>query len=161
MRTLSFIFLLFVVPCVGRCVEPRADNTLRFYVVSDEPIAGGRYVNTPECPNVGYVTNTPNLVITRLQSVSTNASHVVHHDKIPDEIKTDVVIQMFEADAKRFADLTRQNIGRRILMSLGDRPLMAPVVQAPIESGGIQISVNEGKDIENIAAVLKRFVRNE
>jgi preprotein translocase subunit SecD len=161
MRTLIIIFSLFIAPCVGRCVEPQGDNTLRFYIVSDEPVTGGRYVNTPECPEVGYITNTPNLVITSLQSVSTNASHIIKHDKMPDEIKTDVVIQMFEPDAKRFADLTRQNIGHRILISLGDRPLMAPVVQAPIENGNIQICVAEGKDIQGIAAVLKRFVRHE
>ena len=161
MRTLLIILSLFITSFVGRCVEPQADNTLRFYVVSEEPITGGRYVDTPECPRVGYITNAPSLVITRLQSVSTNASHVVHGDSAPEQIKTDVLIQMFQPDAKRFADLTRQNIGRRLLISLGDRPLMAPVVQAPIESGNIQISLGEGKDAREIAAILKRFVRHE
>jgi hypothetical protein len=79
MRTLLIVFSLFIAPCVGRCVEPQGDNTLRFFVVSDEPVAGGRYVDTPECPKVGGITNTPNLVITRLQSVSTNASHIIRY----------------------------------------------------------------------------------
>jgi len=158
MRTLLLIFSLFIVPYVGRSVEPQADNTLRFYVVSDEPIAGGRYVSTPECPKVGYITNTPNLVIIRLQSVSTNGSVVITHDN---NRQMTVTIQMLEPDAKRFADLTRQNLGHRILISLGDRPLMAPVVQAPIENGNVMISAGEGKDIQGIVAVLKRFVRHE
>jgi preprotein translocase subunit SecD len=149
MRTLLIIFSLFIAPCVGRCVQPQSDNTLRFYVVSDNLIAGGRYVDTPECPKVGYVSNTPDLIVTNLQSVSTNA------------LMTVVEIQMFEPDAKRFADLTRQNIGHRILISLGDRPLMAPIVQCAIENGKMQITAGEGRDIQAISAVLKRFVRHE
>jgi len=149
MRTLLIILSVLIAPYVGRCVQPQGDNTLRFYVVSDTLVAGGRYVDTPECPKVGYVSNTPDLVITNLQSVSTNALNAA------------VDIQMFEPDAKRFADLTRQNISHRILISLGDRPLMAPVVQCAIENGKVQITAGEGKDIQAIAAALKRFVRHE
>ena len=160
MSTLLIVFSLFVAPVIGRCVAPQ--DSLRFYVVNDEPVTGGRYIDTPECPKVGYITNAPNLVITHLQSVSTNTSQVISHynGKVSVETNTSIVIQMSAQDAKLFADLTRQNIGRRILISLGERPLVAPVVQMPIESGDIQITVGQGRDVEAVVAALKKIVRH-
>lgn len=155
------IILLFALPALaGRCVDAPED-TIRFYVVSDKFVTGGRYVDTPECPKVGYISSTPNLSVTRLQSVSTNASHSVYLDHMQDVVSTDVVIEMFQSDAKLFAELTRQNIGNRVLISLGNRPLIAPIIQMPIKSGEIQISLGAGRDVQGIAAQLKKFVRQK
>ncbi len=74
-------------------------------------------------------------------------------------MKPAIVIHMLAPDAKLFADLTRENIGHRLLISLGERPLMAPVIQMSIESGDVQIIVGEGGNVEAIAAALKKFVR--
>jgi len=148
MRALLIICSLVFSTFPGRCVQSPED-TLRFYVVSDKLVAGGRYVDTPECPKVGYISDTPNLVISRLKSVSTNS------------LMPAVEIQMFEPDAQRFAEITRRHLGQRILFSLGARPLMAPSVQMPIENGKVEITVGNGGDIQGIFTALKKFEGHE
>ena len=160
MRTLIITFLLFIAPHVGLCVSVQED-TLKFYIVSENPIAGGRFIDTPDCPKVGYITNTPNLVITRLESVSTNTttSYSFENGKSSAVLTPAILINMYGPDAAKFADLTRQNIHRRILICLGERPLIASQIDMPIESGDFQITLGNGKDFEAITATLKKFVR--
>ena len=157
------IFLLvslFITPYSGCCALNRED-ALRFYVVSDKPVANGRYIDTPECPKLGYIGNKPDLVITRLQSVSTNTWQIQSraNGKTSVETRPAIQIQMLAPDTKRFAELTHHNIGRHILVSFGDRPLTAPAVAAPIESGNMHITFAQGGDFEAIAAALRKLVR--
>jgi preprotein translocase subunit SecD len=60
------------------------------------------------------------------KSVSTNSSPAV-------------VIRMFRTEGESFAEFTRQNIDRKVLLMLRDKPLLAPLVRAPIENGSIQL----------------------
>ena len=161
-RLLVIIFPLCITPSAGWCGEAQAVS-LRFYVVSQEPVVGGRYIDTPECPKAGYVGDTADLVITRLLSVSTNLSHIISHqsDEFPGEIRTDVNIQMFKGDAGRLAYLTSRNFGYRILVMLGDRPLRVMVVKDIYKSGRVQISALKSKDVQAIVPVLKTFVRHD
>ena len=161
MRTILIIFSLFIAPLVRQCAA--AQDTLKFYVVSDEPVPGGRYIDTAECPKVGYIGNTPNLVVRHLQAVSTNTYQVFsqYNGKVSVQTNAAIVIQMAAADETRFAGLTRENVGRCILISLGDRPLMAPRVQTPIKTGDFQISLADGRGAEATLAALKKFVRDK
>ena len=154
------LFLLIITPHTGCCALNRED-ALRFYVVSDKPIGDGRYIDTPECPKLGYIGSKPDLVITHLQSVSTNTWQIYSraNGKSSVETRPAIQIQMLGPDTKRFAELTRHNIGRHILVSLGDRPLTAPAVAAPIESGNMHITFAQGGDFEVIAAALRKLVR--
>jgi hypothetical protein len=43
---------------------------------------------------------------------------------------------------------------------LGERPLMAPIIESPIESGDFQITLPDGEDTEAILATFKKFVRH-
>jgi hypothetical protein len=149
MRMLLVIFSLFIASCLGHSVVVQGD-ALRFYIVSDGPIAGGRYIDTPDCPKVGYVANTPNLTVTRLQSVTTNVTEGTFIESV-------IVIQLCAPDAKVLADLTRRNVGRRILISLGARPLVAPIVAVPIEDGDCAITTH-GKATA-LESALKGLVR--
>jgi len=156
---LVIMFPLCIMPSAGWCGETQAVS-LRFYVVSKEPVVGGRYIDTPECPRAGYVDDNADLVVTRLLSVSTNVSHVIAHqrDKSPGEFRTDVTLQMFKADAGRLAYLTSRNFGYRILIMLGDRPLRVMVVKDIYKSGRVQIIALTTKDVQGIVPVLMTFV---
>jgi hypothetical protein len=151
---------LIITPYIGRCALNQED-ALRFYVVSDKPIGDGRYIDTPDCPKLGYIGRKPDLVITHLQSVSTNTWQITSYANGKSSVETRhaIQIQMLAPDTKRFAELTRQNIGRHILVSFGDRPLTAPAVAAPIESGNVHITFAPGGDFEAIATALRRLVR--
>ena len=165
MRTLLVTLLLFTRTLVGYCADTPAGSTnaLRFYVVSDEPIAGGRYVDTVPLPKLGYISNEPSLLITGLQSVSTNTGRTITHynGKREETVQPGVTVQFLAADSRHFAEFTRQNIGHRILLMLGDRPLIAPIVQTPIEGGNVTITLHVQKDAEDLLKELKKFVQHD
>jgi hypothetical protein len=137
-------------------------NVLRFFAVSEDPVPGGRYVDTPECPKVGYISNTPSLIITSLQSVATNVSQSFEsiNGMTAKVVQPSIVIKFNEADSKKFFDLTKAQFGRRILLSLGDRPLIAPVVREPIVTGTVSISFGARRsEVTNVMTILGSFVR--
>jgi hypothetical protein len=141
MRT-PFILVVFVIArSLALCAET---NALGFFVVSDTAIPGGRYIDTPEFPKLGYIGNAPNFVLTRLREVSTNDAAAV-------------TIRMFRADSERFAEFTRRNIDRKVLLMLRDKPLLAPTVRAPIETGSLQLPSLPKSVVQDI----QKLVRHE
>jgi hypothetical protein len=137
-------------------------NVLKLFLVSETPIIGGRFIDTPECRKVGYISNVPSLVITSLQSVATNTSQ--HLEPINGQItqisEPSIMIRFNDADAKSFGELTRNNVGHRLLLTLADRPLIAPTVNMPIESGSVAITFGgRTNDITNLLAILESLVR--
>ena len=138
-------------------------NSLRFFIVSDEENPAGRYVNVPGLPNVGYISDAPNLVVTNLQAVVTNAAHWSERylGKETERSEPALEITMFRQDARRIGDLTRQNIGRRILLMLGERPIIAPLIRSPIDSGSMQITLHNQEELKKVAAALLELVPRE
>ena len=157
MRTLYILLTVFVARAVTFCAET---NTLGFFVVSETPIAHGTYIDTPEFPKLGYVSNAPSFFLTRLQEVSTNDVTVVSimdRKVVSTNTSPAVVIRMFQTDGERFAEFTRQNIDRKVLLMSRDRPLLAPMVRAPIETGSIQLPSLPKSVVEDI----QKLVRHE
>jgi preprotein translocase subunit SecD len=139
MRTLFIIVLLVIARSLALCAET---NALSFFVVSDTAILGGRYIDTAEFPKLGYISNAPSYVLTRLREVSTNdvtEISIMDRKSVSTNSSPAVVIRMFRTEGESFAEFTRQNIDRKVLLMLRDKPLLAPLVRAPIENGSIQL----------------------
>jgi preprotein translocase subunit SecD len=129
-------------------------------VVSEKPVAGGRYIGTPDFPKLGYISNTPGYVLARLKEVSTNdvtGISIVDRQVVSTNTTAAVSITMFPEDGRSFAAFTRQNIDRQILLMLSDRPLIAPMVRAPIETGGLELPSFPKSVVDDI----QRLVRHE
>jgi preprotein translocase subunit SecD len=136
-------------PLLICCWPVRADTTnalLTFYTVSEEKIDGGRFIDTPAIPKAGYIAAKPDLTITALRDVypqksagfsimTTNGNHAV----VSNTPVRALTIVLSPQDAKRFATLTEQAVGKRLLVMLGDKPLTAPVVRSPIQPGTMVI----------------------
>jgi hypothetical protein len=69
--------------------------------------------------------------------------------------QTDIAINLNGADAKQLETITRANIGHRLLLCLGDKPLIAPRIVEPLEHG---FSVNFGDRTTNILPILESLV---
>ena len=142
MRTLCIILIAVTTSSLAFCAET---NALRFFVVSDTPIPGGRYIDTPDFPKLGYISNAPSYIVTRLRKVSTNDVRSVSvlrsggKTEVTTNITRGVSITMFSDDTKTFAEFTRQNVLQRVLLMLRDQPLTAPRVLAPIETGDVRL----------------------
>lgn len=157
MRTFCIILTVLLATPVAFCAEM---NALGFFVVGETPIADGRNIDTPDFPKLGYVSNAPSFLLTRLQEVSTSdmtSISIMDRKVVSTNTSPAVVIRMFRTDGERFAEFTRQNIDRKLLLVSRDRSLLAPTVRAPIETGSIQLPSLPKSIVEDI----QKLVRHE
>jgi len=165
MRILTIFGLVLLTASAALAGEAiqNSTNSLNFFVVSDTPLRGGRYVDTPEFPKLGYVSNSPSLVVSALRSVGTNSQTSIERfqGKEKQTVETVLEITMEPADAKKFAKLTGENVGRQVVIMLGQRPLLAPFVMQPIDTPTIAIRVGEKADFQSLERDLRRLAKHE
>ena len=169
-----FYTALVILPLVICCWTSHAGTTnapLRFYTLTEEKIDGGRFIDTPAIPKAGYIAAKADLTIATLRDVypqesagvsiitDTNGKHTVSTNAPAPAL----AIVFLPEDAKRFATLTKRALGKRLLVILGDKPLIAPVVRNPIEAGTMVIEFGrefggqgEAKKVEDD---LKKLIR--
>jgi preprotein translocase subunit SecD len=120
---------------------------LTFYVLSQERIEGGRFIDTPAIPQAGYVGWVADLAVTNLLDVYRQeaAAFSVMTDKngnrtvVTNAAQPALAIKLPPEEAKRFAALTQRAVGKRLLVMLGDKPLTAPRIMMPIATGSMVI----------------------
>jgi preprotein translocase subunit SecD len=165
----SFYILLASVSLLasrGYSATDTKSGALTFYVVSEKKIDGGRFIDTPDFPKLGYIAAKPDLVITQLVAVSETVAHSsmgkigkdgkLTETPLPDQPA--LIVRILPADAQKFESLTEQSIGKRVLLMVGDTPLIAPVVHSPISTQSFQITIGERSDQKVIEDALKKLV---
>jgi hypothetical protein len=155
MRT--FISLLSIaaallVGCRGRSSDATG-VPLSFYIVSSENVVGGRFIDTPDFPKLGYIGPKPDLVVTRLETVAVDVSPPFS------KARPAINIAMHSGDAPQFTALTEQAIEKKLLVMLGDTPLTAPLVKARIPTANVMLTFGEGTDSKKVADGLKRLIQ--
>ena len=155
MRVLICIISATVVLLSGcrRDSSNRNPVPLSFYIVSDHKIEGGRFIDTPDFPKLGYIAGTPDLVVKRLESVALDVTPPFS------ETRPAVSIAMCPADAPSFAALTERAIDKKLLLMQGDTPLMAPRVKARIPTASLMLTFGQGTDPKKAADDLKKLVQ--
>jgi len=115
---------------------------LKFFVVSDSRSPGARFVDTPQLPRLGYIGAIPNLSAQKLNELAIEEQ--VHTDS-EGRMRTNwaFVISLIQEDGARLAALTSTNINNRLLITVGDRPTVAPKILEPVQNGRFQISCDE------------------
>jgi len=155
-----FVAATFTYGCVvGRCETTNAP--LKFYIVSEQKIEGGKFIDTPSLPKVGYISATPDLVVTNLLDVYREkraTSDIVNGKVVPSQPSPGLAVALRPDDAKRFTALTEKALGKRLLVALGDRPLTAPKVVAPIETDRFSIDFVNESELKKTQDELKRLV---
>ncbi|HRZ58911.1 MAG TPA: hypothetical protein P5525_26050 [Candidatus Paceibacterota bacterium] len=93
----------------------QATNTaLTFYVVREEKMEGGRFIDTPELPKVGYIAAKADMTVTNLQDVYPQkvADFAImgdghgEHTVVSSHPPPALAVVLGTEDAKRFASLT-------------------------------------------------------
>ncbi|HEU5069416.1 MAG TPA: hypothetical protein VFV96_03275 [Verrucomicrobiae bacterium] len=146
MRTFIYACLVLALLAIGcQKPQPQAINApLAFYVVSDQPIDGGRFIDTQDLPKLGYVAAKPDLDITMLKEVYPQSNGLA--------------VAFGTEDAKAFASLTEKSIGKRLLVVVGDKPASAPKIMAPIEGGCLLIQFLDQADLKRAENDLKKLI---
>ena len=166
MRVLVSIFGATTILLSG-CDSPSGstNDPLSFYIVSTEKIEGGRFIDTPDFPKLGYIPAVPALVLTKLEAVIPDVSReqAVTVDKDgtqtvePTKKRAALHIRMRTDDAEKFTALTEQAVGQQMLLVLGDTPLITARVLTPIATQSLQLTFGEKSDTKKIEDALRRL----
>ncbi len=159
-RSFCIGLMLLLARCLSACADT---NGLCFFVVSDVPIKDGRFIDTAEFPKLGYISNAPNYVLTRLQEVRTNDVTSVSHFEgtVTTNIYPAVSLKMLPSDAEGFAEFTHQNINRRVVATLRGTPLVAPWIRVPIETGTLELTRPKGRFPQSVIQSIQELARHE
>ncbi len=140
---------------------------LTIYVVSEERIEGGKFIDTPDFPKLGYIAAAPDLVISRLQrvvpQVVQQTGTMIDKDgkrtTLPTTERLALNITMQPDDAKKFTAITERAIGKKTLLMLGDTLLIAPAINEPIATPSLLLTLGEKPDKKKVEDELKRLVK--
>ena len=122
---------------------------LAFYVLSPEKIEVGRFINTKAFPKLGHIAAKPALVITPLKEARLF--------KQPGD-QPNILITPQSNQVEQLADFTSRNVGKKLLLMLGNEPLIAPRVLKKIRTPALQISLSEEKKRTRILKALKQLI---
>ena len=154
MRALTFTLSVTVILLSGchRDSSKVRVVPLSFYVVSEGKVEGGRFIDAPNFPKLGYIAAVPDLVITRLETVTLFTSEP-HSREWPA-----LSIVLRSGDAPQFTALTERAVGKKLLLMLGDSPLTAPMVVERIPAASLMLTFGKGTDSEKLIGGLKKLV---
>jgi hypothetical protein len=160
----AFLFSLAAFTAVvtdGRGYTP--PPALTFYIVSETKFEEGRFIDSPDLPKGGYIGATPDLTVTKLESVTRKmipTFAVDENGKTTPALGPTLVILMRPEDAHKFTVLTQRAIDRRVLMMLGGRPLIAPFVHEPIMTKSFDITFRaDDVEVKEIEDTLDKLVQ--
>jgi len=141
---------------------------LKFYIVSEQEIPGGRFIDTTNFPKLGYISAKPALVITSLADVYRTKQEVEYSILVDPEgnqtletnrLEPSVTIQLAVQDGRQFTALTERAVGKTLLMTLDERPLIAPRVLIPLQAPYVRISHPDESELKKIENELRKLVQ--
>jgi hypothetical protein len=168
----KFIYILLTIaPIIFLSCAAHSEvtnSTLAFYVVSQEKIDGGRFIDTLDIPRHGYIAAKPDLAVTNLQEVFNDKSRniVMEPDKdgktnwiASSDLPQYLVVKLRPDDVKQFMALTKRSVGRQLVVMLGGKTLTAWKQVATSPEGRFEISFQDQGDLNKTEADLKKLIR--
>jgi len=128
-----------------------------FYVVHESASNGGVYIDTPDLPHLGYISDTPNLVVRHLQSVEIAVNRTsVNNQQVEHPA---IILELDKEDARAMQKLSTEHIGAKILIMVDHTPIAAPFVRAPIDSGKVEIAGLDRKKVNILKKELGKLAK--
>jgi preprotein translocase subunit SecD len=159
MKRLLFIVGTFSVALSG-CGEEK-QSQLQVYIAEKDARPGLHQANYPTFPNLGYIPDKPDLIISKLEGVSFAPLQIpgVKPGESKAEDRMTLVIQLTKTDADSLNELTKKHISDRLLILLNDEPLIAPEIRTPSTGQSIYIHAARGMNASEIKSKLESLVR--
>jgi len=166
MKGLAAIPILFVAFTTVNSVEiaDSHQSSLAFYVVHEKTVEGGRFIDTKQFPKLGFIGQRPDLALTEVEAVTGARTGTIVMDKgkavgLSENHENALRVTLRPEDGRKFEELTRKNIGSRIVLMLGETPLIAPFVMEATTSPDIQITFPTAHDMQKVEQELRRLVK--
>jgi hypothetical protein len=131
---------------------------LRFFVVNDDPVDGGRFIDTSKFPKLGYIAATPDLMIGWLKRITMNEQLVTDSEN-RQHTNWSFNLTLPEEFVPQLKAMTEMNISKRVLIMLGEESILAPTIVSPLETAEIAVSVSERSSMENLKRSISRMTQ--
>ena len=148
-----FLFLFITLTSAGLPAGADEAKKIEFIVIHEAEFAGSVPVRVEKLMVDGHRAAEPDLVIGSIKSVSL--------PKLPDRDHHEVLIRLTADGGKKFSDLTKDNIGKKIMVVICDKPIIAPKVMDRITGGNVMVSTSDPEEAEELAKVLEALVPKE
>ena len=141
-------------------VTLRSNNTaeaveMKLYIVSSTALRGGRYVSSGNLTNLGYISEAPLFKVRRLEGISLKRISVPSKGAA-DNSEWQLDIELCPEDSVGLRDLTVTNLFQRMLITVDDKPVIAPVIHTPIERD-IAISLVNKEQVEAVKSAFAQM----
>ena len=136
--------------------EGGASSVLEVFLARSTPEQGDVPVHSEGRDDVWYIPTHPALVVHRFLDLGTQESTVLMPDG-SGRRKFSFTFELRPDDAKAFASLTRDNLGKRMVMMTSNTIVANVLIVEPLESGRVSMSVAEEARIPVIKALLARI----
>jgi hypothetical protein len=161
----NVIYVLLSAICLSSHAATN-NAALNFFVVSDREVAGGRFIDSAKFEKLGYISGKPDLVITNLLELyhTKSVDHAIMVDAkggntvAPLPSSPALGVRLHAADGDTIEHLTTAALGKRLVVMLGDRILVAPIVAAPIQIPVFEISFESEAELVKVEGALKALV---
>jgi hypothetical protein len=171
MRNLLPTFILLI------CWTAECQNTnklLKFFIVSNVQAPGKHFIDcTPFSPNTGYLSDTPELVLTNIQKVERwpemkmpdfQATNRVGRPftkwDLPRNPRRNISVYLRSQDVPRFTEFYEAAVGKWVILTFGDETLGPPWMWSEnrerVETFSIALTPDEFERREN---ELKRLIQ--
>jgi len=134
--------------------------SLKFFVVSKEPIPGGKYIDSGLFPRLGFVAPTPTLAIVALKEV-TWTEETVATPEGRSQTNWTFRISLQPEDAPRLKAMTTDNLSKQMLMVVGEVSVSAPIIRDPVEEGIMEFKCRDPRIAESAKKHLARMKRGQ
>ena len=121
-----------------------SNSYLTFWVVSDRQIEGGRYIDTELMPKLGFIAKEPSLRILRLKELLQEREAIRTVENNESE-KLLLEVGLVLEDAMAFEKLTKENQGKKLLIMVGETPVMDATIFVVISKGQFKLLPKDQK----------------
>jgi hypothetical protein len=139
---------------------------LSFYLLEEKPFEGASHLEIPSLGINAWWSGSPILSLSRLDDVKMAPGSIGWSMVDAEGVETergayptqDLTIHLGLKHQTLFKTITTDNLGKRLMMCIGNVPLTAPVIRMPIETPVVMISIRNEDEAKRIFAELTKLV---
>lgn len=124
-------------------------GAIKFFPVSNTAFDNSTFIDTEELPRLGFIAKTAPLVISKVKSVQFEEREVRDAGNNP-KTKWAFTFYLEPSEAEGLRVFSESNLLKRVLIMIGDEPIVAPNMMAALDSGRFEIEGDERKGMEII-----------
>lgn len=128
---------------------------INLYLVSETNIPDGKMIQMQNPQGQGYISGRPSITITAINGLDIDEDvYAENHDTVTNWAFT---LVLTEPDSDQFSKLTEQNVGKRVVIAVGDKPLFAPIIGSHITSGRLTIHCSDPSVMSQIRSMFLKM----